>query len=505
MKIFSAAQIRDWDNFTIKTEPITGNNLMERAASTCFKWLKKNIPTSRHVIVCCGNGNNGGDGLVIAKLLHKAKYKVAVYMLSSNKRSEECAINLKRLSVLKLELRFIETAKDFPAISKNAVVLDCLFGTGLNRPIKNIAARLVNFINEKSATVISIDLPSGLYADTFSDKEAIIKATHTLSFEINKLAFLMPENADYSGQVHLMKIGLNKKYYKATSSKFETIDPEMIGNIYQPRNAFAHKYTFGHALLYAGSKNMMGAGLLCTEACLRTGSGLATIHVSPGCEAIIHTALPEAITTSVNDTTKCWMKKTAIAIGPGLENTPKNQQLLKKLLAGWDGPLVIDATALSLLVSLLKILPLRKIHPAILTPHSGEFEKLFGKTNNDFERLQLAAEKAATLQCYIILKGHNTLIACPDGKHYFNTTGNAGMATAGSGDTLTGIIVGLLAQGYGEKEACLFGVYLHGLAGDIAAEKTSQEAMIAGDIIDCLGEGFKKLQININQKTLLLK
>lgn len=493
MKIFSAAQIRDWDNYTIKAEPITGIDLMERAATACFKWLKKNIPVSRPIIICCGNGNNGGDGLVIARLLHKTKYKVAVYMLNSNKRSEECAINLKRLSVLKLELRFIETTKDFPAISKNAVVLDCLFGTGLDRPIKNIAAKLVKHINEKSATVISIDIPSGLYADTASDKEAIIKATYTLSFEINKLAFLLPENADYIGQVHIMNIGLNKKYYNATNSLFETIDPDMISNIYKPRNAFAHKYIFGHALLFAGSKNMMGAGLLCTKACLRTGTGLATIHVSPGCEAIIHTALPEAITTSINDTTKSWIKKTAIAIGPGLENTPKNQQLLKKILAGWDGPLVIDATALSLLTSLIKMLPLRKTHPAILTPHIGEFEKLFGKTSNDFERLQLATEKALTLQCYIILKGHNTLITCPDGKHYFNTTGNAGMATAGSGDTLTGIIVGLLAQGYGEKEACILSVYLHGLAGDIAAEKISQEAMIAGDIIDCLGEGFKKI------------
>lgn len=493
MKIFSAAQIRDWDNYTIKAEPITGIDLMERAATACFKWLKKNIPASRPIIICCGNGNNGGDGLVIARLLHKAKYKVAVYMLNSNKRSEECAINLKRLSVLKLELRFIETTKDFPEISKNAVVLDCLFGTGLDRTIKNIAARLVNLINEKNATVISIDIPSGLYADTASDKEAIIKATYTLSFEINKLAFLMPENADYIGQVHIMNIGLNKKYYNATNSQFETIDPDMISNIYKPRNAFAHKYIFGHALLFAGSKNMMGAGLLCTKACLRTGTGLATIHVSLGCEAIIHTALPEAITTSVNDTTKIWMKKTAIAIGPGLENTLKNQQLLKKLLVGWDGPLVVDATALSLLTSLIEMLPLRKIHPAILTPHTGEFEKLFGKTNNDFERLQLAAEKAVTLQCYIILKGHNTLITCPDGKQYFNTTGNPGMATAGSGDTLTGIIAGLLAQGYSEKEACLFGVYLHGLAGDIAAEKLSEEAMIASDIIDFLGEGFKKI------------
>ena len=494
MKIFSVAQIRDWDNFTISAEPISGVDLMERAAGNCFKWLKKNISSATTVIVCCGNGNNGGDGLVIARLLHKAKYKVAVYILKSNKRSESCAINLKRLSALKPEVKFIETIKDFPLISKNTVVIDALYGSGLDRPLKNITAELVNYINEKSSTIISIDIPSGLFADTYSGKSAIIKATHTLSFETSKLAFLLPENAEYAGNVHLIPIGLNKKYYTATHSQFETIDPEMISKIYKPRNNFAHKYTFGHTLLYAGSKNMMGAGLLCTKACLRAGTGLATIQVTPGCEGIIHTALPEAITTSGTIHGDTWLKKTAIAIGPGIENTQKNKQLLKNILADWDGPLVIDATALSLLVSVITMLPVRKMHPAILTPHTGEFERLFGKTTNDFEKLQLATKKAVTLNCYIILKGHYTLIICPDGTHYFNTTGNAGMATAGSGDTLTGIVAGLLAQKYSEKEACILGVYLHGLAGDIAAEKMSQEAMIAGDIIDYLGEGFKKIK-----------
>jgi hydroxyethylthiazole kinase-like uncharacterized protein yjeF len=494
MKIFSAAQIHDWDKYTIKKEPVTAVDLMERAATTCFKWIQKNLPATGHFIVCCGTGNNGGDGLVIARLLHQAKYKLTIYILDSTKRSDEFLINLNRLTSLKPELHFIHTIKDLPVVSKNSVVIDALYGTGLDRPLKNIAARLVNHINQQNTTVVSIDLPSGLCADIFSGKEAIIKATHTLSFETNKLAFLLPESAVYTGQIHLMAIGLNKKYYAATPTLFETIDPQLISKIYQPRDAFAHKYNFGHALLYAGSKNMMGAAVLCTKACIRSGAGLATIHVAPDCEAIIHTTLPEAITSSVNDTGKSWLKKTAIAIGPGLEITAQNKHLLKKLLSAWEGPLVIDASALSILSSFTALLPLRKIHPAILTPHTGEFEKLFGKTTNSFERLQSVTEKAATLQCYIILKGHHTLIACPDGNHYFNTTGNAGMATAGSGDTLTGILCGLLAQGYTEKEACILGVYLHGLAGDIAAEKISQEAMIASDIIDCLGEAFKQIK-----------
>lgn len=493
MKIFTAHQIRAWDQYTIIEEPVSAVDLMERAAAGCFKWIKKNTPLSKKIIICCGTGNNGGDGLAIARLLHKAKYKVAVYILDNKKRREGFTVNLNRLPV-KMELFFVQTTSDFPSVMKNAVIIDALYGTGLGGPLKNIAAALVNHINKNSSTVISIDMPSGLSPDIYLGKQAIIKATHTLTFETNKLTFLLAENALFTGLVHLISIDLSKKYYEVTPAQFETIDEQLISKIYKPRDQFAHKYNFGHALLYAGSKNMMGAALLCAKACIRSGAGLATIHVTTGCEAIVHTALPEAITTLANDTAKSWLKKSAIAIGPGLENTAKRKQLLKKLLSHWKGPLVIDATALSILTSFTLLLSLRKQHPAILTPHAGEFEKLFGKTNNDVERLQLATEKAAILNCYIILKGHYTLIACPDGKHYFNTTGNAGMATAGSGDALTGIICGLLAQGYTEKECCILGVYLHGLAGDIAAEKFSQEAMMAGDIINCLSEGFKEIK-----------
>ncbi len=494
MKIFTAAQIREWDNYTIKEEPVAAIDLMERAATACFTWIKENIATTKSFTIFCGSGNNGGDGLVIARLLQKAKYSVGVYVLESKKRTKDNATNLKRLSTVRLKAIFINTAKDFPTDLKNTIVIDALFGTGLYRPLKNIAAQLVNHINQQAASVISIDIPSGLNADNYSGEEAIIKATHTLSFETNKLAFFLLENAAYIGRVHLLNIHLSKKYYAATTSIFETIDEELIGKVYKPRDPFGHKYNFGNALLYAGSKNMMGAAVLCTKACLRTGTGLCTIHVTPQSAAIINTSLPEAITTSTVDSDKAWLKKTAIAVGPGLDSSVKNKQLVKKLLSAWEGPLVIDATALSLLTPHQSLLSLRKLHLAILTPHTGEFERLFGKTGNPFERLKLSLEKAFTLQCYIILKGHHTLIACPDGSCFFNTTGNAGMATAGSGDVLTGILCGLLAQGYQEKEACLLGVYLHGLAGDIAAEKLSQEAMIASDIIDCLGASFNQIK-----------
>ena len=494
MKIFTAAQIREWDKYTIKEEPITAINLMERAATACFKWIKKNISVKKHIIICCGTGNNGGDGLVIARLLHQAKYNVTIYILNNKKTSAEFATNLERVIALKLNIIYVNINKDLPVYSKNIVIIDALFGTGLDRPLKTIAAQFVNSINKSKVQVISIDIPSGLFSNSFSADPAIIHATHTLTFQVKKCAFLLPENNIYTGQVHVLNIDLSKKFYENEAVLFETIDKQTIKNIYKPRNELSHKYNFGNALLYAGSKNMMGAAVLCAKACIRSGTGLVTLNVTPDCEAIMHISIPEVITTSEKETNKTLLKKAAIAIGPGLENDIKNKQLLTKLLTDWQEPIVIDATALSILITLKHLLPKRKLHPAILTPHTGEFEKLFGKTADPFQRLQLAIDSAVSLQCYIILKGPNTFIACPDGKHYFNTTGNAGMATAGSGDTLTGIICGLSAQGYSEKESCILGVYLHGLAGDIAAEKLSQEAMIASDIIDNIGQAFLKIK-----------
>ena len=496
MKLFTAAQIREWDLFTINEEQIIPVELMERAATTCFKWIKKNISITQHMVICCGSGNNGGDGLVIGRLLFEAKFTVSIYIINNKNTSAEFSINLNKLISLKADLMFINTFKDLPIFNKNMVIIDALFGTGLDRPLKTIAAQFVHHINKSELPVISIDMPSGLFADSFSADKAIVQATYTLTFQSKKTAFLLPENIMYTGQIHIMNIELSKKFYADEEVLFETIDKQMIKNIYKPRNSISHKYNFGHALLYAGNKNMMGAAVLCAKACMRSGTGLVTIHVTPDCEAVVHISIPEVITNSEKITNKTWLKKSAIAVGPGLEHSTANKHLLNTLLKNWEGPLVIDATALSLLISLKKLLPNRTVHPAILCPHTGEFEKLFGKTTDPFQRLQLAIDNAVKLQCFIILKGPNTLIACPDGKHYFNTTGNAGMATAGSGDALTGILCGLLAQGYSEKEACILGVYLHGSAGDIAAKKLSQEAMIATDIIKYLSGAFLKIHKN---------
>lgn len=494
MKIFSASQIKEWDNHTISNEPVNSIDLMERAAGTCYKWITDHCNVKSNFIVVCGNGNNGGDGLAIARMLLQAKISTLVYLLQADKRSEDCSINLNRLKDLNVPLIEIADVKDFPALPPGSILIDALFGTGLNKPLEGMVGALVQHINQSGIPVISIDLPSGIFADISSTRNNCIHASHTLSFQCNKLAFMMAENEIHTGEISILDIGLQRDFYKNSSSGFATIDEDLIRSIYKPRKQSGHKYIYGHALLYAGSKNMMGAALLSAKACLRSGAGLVTVYTPEERMHIIQAALPEAISSDENDFEIITKKKSAIGIGPGLEISEANSSLLKKIITQWNGPLVIDASALQMLIPFADLLSGRKINPAIITPHAGEFEKLFGKTNNDFERTKLAIQKSAVLNCYIILKGHHTLIACPDGTAWFNTTGNSGMATAGSGDVLTGILTGLAAQGYSPKETCLLGVYLHGLAGDIAAGKLSEEAMIAGDITANLGKAFKAIK-----------
>ncbi len=492
MKIFSAKQVREWDAFTIANEPITSIDLMERAATACFKWITGHFISPETYVIFCGTGNNGGDGLAFARMLLQANKTVVVYILEGEKRSEDFSANLERLAPLIPQPTFINITA-LPEIPPKAIIIDALHGTGLSRPLTGGVKDLVNHINNQENTIVSIDIPSGLYADSSSIGNCVIKAKYTLSFQLHKLAFLLAENSPFTGRIQILDIGLHPDFYEQTPTTFNCTDQNDVKRIYKPRTQFSHKYNFGHALLYAGSKNMMGASILCAKACLRTGAGLVTLFTEEGTQAIIQVALPEAISSTETDFEKLSLKKSAIGIGPGLALNEFNKVLLSKIITGYPEPFVMDASALQLLATDIEMLSHRNLTPAVITPHTGEFEKLFGKTSDDFERMNLALQKAVTLNCFIVLKGHHTLIASPDGMAFFNTTGNAGMATAGSGDVLTGILTGLLAQGYSQKDACRFGVYLHGKAGDIAATKWGQEAMIAGDIIDALGDAYKSV------------
>lgn len=491
LPILSAEQIRQWDIYTTQQKQIASGELMEAAASVCLDLLAEQeyLSDTHSFIIFCGKGNNGGDGLALARLLVKeaqitgCEFIVKVYILEfGHKGTEDFQRNLMLLHQTPVEIVFVQNEDMIPAIPEQAVLIDALFGSGLNRPLVDLPRKLVQHINQSDNDVISIDIPSGMFSDSSSLGYEKIKATHTISFQSYKLSFLLPENIEYTGQIHIGDIGLDPSYLNKISMSYELINNELIKNIYTPRKKYSHKGNYGHACIIAGSENMMGATILAAKACMRSGVGKLTCNLPPSRSAIINNALPECITSEAEE------QFDAIGIGPGMDEDTNAEAWLKELFQK-SSRMVIDAGLLNILAkmpALLKHLPAL----SILTPHPKEFERLFGKCANDYERLEKAKQKAGELNVIIVLKGHHTFIAMPGGKGYFNTTGNPGMATAGSGDVLTGILTGLLAQSYTQEQAALLGVYLHGLAGDLAASKFSEEAMIASDIIDCLGEAF---------------
>jgi hydroxyethylthiazole kinase-like uncharacterized protein yjeF len=504
MKIFSGSQIKKWDAYTIANEPISSIDLMERAATACCKWLIGKNFGAFHFHIFCGKGNNGGDGLAIARMLIEHKCLVTVYILEfGNMGTDDFQTNLERLHGLTTDIHFLQSPEFFPVINETDIIIDALFGTGLNKALEGISKELVEHINQSGTTIVSIDMPSGLHADISSTGNTVIHAGITLSFQNYKLAFLLPENGDYCGEVHLLHIGLHPAFEANEDAYFELIDKALINPIYKPRSKFAHKGSFGHAALLCGSYGMMGAAVLSSLACLRSGAGKLTSYIPKCGYQILQTTVPEAMSFVAGEdfllSAPGLEHMNAVGIGPGMGMHPSHQKLMADIFEKVKKPMVIDADALNIIAenkALLKTLPAN----SIITPHPKEFERLFGKTDGTclpdrqgFDRLELAKQKSNEYQIYIVLKGHYSFICTPEGKGYFNSTGNAGMATAGSGDVLTGIITGLLAQGYSSLEAALLGVYVHGLAGDMAATEYAQEAMIAGDMIECMGEAFKQM------------
>jgi NAD(P)H-hydrate epimerase len=436
----------------------------------------------------------------MARMLSLKARDIAVFILEfGHLGTEDFQVNLERLhEYAGVEIKFIQTEQQFPSFENKDIIIDALFGSGLNRPLEGVTAKLVEHLNNSGCKIIAIDTPSGLPIDHSPEGEQIIRAHHTLSFQVIKLSFLLPGNAGFIGEVHILDIGLHPDYYNSVETNYELVDKKIISAIYKPRSRFAHKGNFGHTLLVAGSYGKMGAAILCAKACVRSGAGLTTCHTPKCGYAIMQTAVPEAMAmTDLNSSiiTKIeedLSKYNCIGIGPGIGTATETRKLLQEIFEVYKKPVVLDADALNLISSdkkLLKKLPKN----SVLTPHPKEFERLFGETKNDFERIQLAQQKAGESGLVIVLKGHHTCIATPDGKIYFNNTGNAGMAKGGSGDVLTGIITALVGQYHDTTKSAILGVYLHGMAADIAAEKYSKEAMIAGDIIENLGEAFMSI------------
>ena len=502
IKIFTTNRVKELDQYTIQNEPISSIDLVERAATMFVREFCKHYSKQMHVVVFAGQGNNGADALAISRLLAEESYRVETYLFNPTEQlSLECEQNKQRLYNTD-RVEFSEIIHDFepPVLTDRNVVVDGLFGSGLNRPLSGGFAAMVNYINQSEAEVVSIDIPSGLFGEDNSKNNpaAIIKANKTFTFSFPKLSFLFQENAQYVGEWKVLDIGIHLDAVYNLPTPYSLVSEEDITYSLKPRERFAHKGVYGHALLIAGSRGKMGAALLAAKACLRAGVGLLTAHIPNRGESFFQTALPEAMLSLDDNADRLSMVSdinnySAIGIGPGLGQHSETAAIVDLILQACNRPIVIDADALNI-ISANKDIINRIPAKSILTPHVKEFDRLVGDSANSYERLMKAQSFATEHKVCVVLKGAYTAICTPAGNIYFNECGNPGMATAGSGDVLTGVILGLLAQGYAPETAAVIGVFIHGTAGDLAANFLSEESLIASDIIEMLGKAFKQIK-----------
>lgn len=490
MKILSVPQIRQADSYTIEHEPISSGDLMERASAAFSNWFVRCFTAPQTIHIICGTGNNGGDGLCIARQLYRRAYNICVHVIwFNNQPTPDFLLNLKRLERQgNISLLHLHPNTPLPNIAPTDIVIDAIFGSGLTRPITDpFCTAIIQHINNSAAcAVVAVDMPSGLFADVHTPSANIVNAAHTVSFELPKLAFMLPQNAVFVGYWHTVAIGLHPFFTSQAPTNYHYVTPNLVTKWQKTMPKFAHKGTRGHVLVIGGSFGKIGACMLTAKAALHNGAGLVTAYLPQCGYSIIQTAAPEVMAlcdphlhyiTQLPNTNQYQ----AIAIGTGLDTQPITQNALLSLLKTPDVNLVIDADALNLIAqnNWQNYLPPN----SILTPHPKEFERLAGSSSNHFERLEKLQHFAQQHQVVVVLKGAHTATALPNGEVYFNSTGNPAMATAGSGDVLTGFIVALLAQGYPAHQAAILGVYQHGQAGDQAAYAKNGK-IIAQDIIN---------------------
>ena len=498
-KILNAEQIRAADQYTITHEPVSSIDLMERAASAFVDCFQSIFDKDRQILIICGPGNNGGDGLAIGRLLVMDGYSVEVYLLDiAAELSPDCLENFHRLEQ-RCEIQKISAKDQIPDFHQK-VVIDAMFGSGLNRPVKGFPALVIEQLNDAlTEEVIAVDIPSGLFADGPQTEGAIVKANRTVTFQLPKLSFLIPETGKYVGFWEAVDIGLDQGFIDQQASHYFLTDEALVRSKMKPREKFAHKGDFGRVQVIAGSYGKMGAAVLCGKACLLMGAGLLTIHVPKVGYQVVQGVLPEAMTTvdshdyyttgipaMENDHTLC--------IGPGLGKEVGTREAFQELLSREKKAMALDADALNLLAEeegWMDRLPVG----TILTPHVGEFERLFGDCRDGFERLDRMRTFSKEKKVIVVLKGAHSAISDEEGNIYFNTTGNPGMATGGSGDVLAGMITGLLAQGYQGLDAALCGVYVHGLAGDMAKKEVGEMSLVASNLLNFIPVAINKLDL----------
>jgi hydroxyethylthiazole kinase-like uncharacterized protein yjeF len=503
MKLFTSMDIKKWDEYTIQHKPIRSLDLMEQAATAFAHQFCSLHPASQSVAVFCGNGNNGGDGLAVARMLAVQSYSVKVYVLSET-GSPDFTQNLIRIKqLLHLPVQVIKQESDFPNISSNTLIVDALYGTGLTRPLTGISASLVNYLNASAGFRIAVDMPSGMFADCmpFMHDQVVFAAHETYTFQQPKISFMLAETGKYCGKIHVLDIGLSHAFTEHCETPYFLTTHDDVKKRIRTRSVFTHKGTYGHLLLAGGSFGKMGAACLMAKSALRTGCGLATAYIPKTGYTILQTAVPEAMVITDEEMYELHhLPDTrdfdAVAAGPGMGMHEKTIHAFELWLRYVQKPIVLDADALNMCARLLAEHHFSFHFPAncVLTPHPKEFDRLAGVSSNAAERIEKQLYFAKKYQVVVVLKGAYTSVACPSGQVYFNSTGNPAMATAGSGDVLTGIIGSLLAQGYSSLDAARLGVYIHGLSGDMAAQQRS--SLIASDIIEEIPRAMKSLFTN---------
>lgn len=497
MKILSGEQVRAADAHTIASQKISSDELMERAGQALFEWLHAQLNGSPvSFIILCGIGNNGGDGLVLARHLVEHGYEIQVYVVNySDKRSEDFLINLDRLKDRKIWPQILKEDSLFPDIPEGSILIDAIFGTGLNRKPDPWVSRLIQHINSCKATVVSVDIPSGMFTDRNSDENHVVHAGYVLTFQSPKLVFFLPSTGPFCGEWVSLDIGLDEAYLAQLDTEYVLVEFALVRSLYRFRNKFTHKGTYGHAVVIGGSYGKIGAVQLSARACLSSGSGLVTVFIPECGYSSMQGSLPEIMVLTDRDDRHITginlpFQPAAVGIGMGMGTSERSSEAFAAFLKGNSAPLVVDADGLNILSrnnALLKLLPPQ----TILSPHPGELERLIGPWKDDFEKLEKAREFTRKYDLVLIIKGAHTLVLNKD-KGYVNSTGNPGMATAGSGDVLTGVITGILSQGYPPLHAALMGVYLHGRAGDICLLSGSMESLTASEIIANLGNAFRE-------------
>ena len=500
MKFFPTQAIKEIDRYTIDNEPVASIDLMERAARALASALLERY-AGRSFALFCGPGNNGGDGLAVARMLHDAGCCAAAWLINpKGKLSPDCAVNLKRLQETAVTVYEVNDGFIMPALGCGTVIVDALFGSGLNKPVSDgLFACVIEAINASECEVVAVDMPSGLMGENNDPQHTtIVKADLTLTLQFPKMSLLFAENACNVGEMRILDIGLSQEGIEKIPSQLHFTGEKDIKSLLSPRAKHSHKGNFGRALLVAGSKGMAGASVLAARAALRSGTGLLTVHVPRCNNDIVQVAVPEAM-TSIDCSECCFSdfvdtsKYSAVAVGPGLGQSKESEKALLNLIGNCRAPMVLDADALNILARNPEYMN-RLPQGSVLTPHAGEFDRLFGATEDTFERLRKASAYAVESGVTVLLKGAHTVVIAPDGNLHFNSTGNPGMATGGSGAVLTGIILALLAQGYAADDVARTAVYVHGLSGDYAAAEKGMTALVAGDIVDCLPAAWKHME-----------